>query len=100
MLDNFYVTYDTGNITSCGFDHKYYLYHLHSKINNVHLKDRTFDCNSVSPGSGNTDFKLIFDLLKRYKYDGYYTIQTQRGLSGEEFMTIYEHKNYFLKLLI
>ncbi len=100
LSDNFYITYDVGNMTSCGFDHKYSLYHLHSKINNVHLKNRTFDGKSVPPGSGgNTDFKLIFNILKEYKYDGYYTLQMARENEGDEFDTILKYKNYFLNLL-
>jgi len=101
LSDNFYVTYDTGNITSCGFSHNYYLYYLHHKINNIHLKDRNFKGESFSPGKGNTDFELIFQLLKKYKYDGFYTMQTAReGISGDEINTVLKHKNYFLKLLM
>ena len=100
LCDNFYITYDTGNQTSCGYDHKYSLYHLHDKINNVHLKDRDFKGNSLNFGDGNTDFKLIFQLLKKYKYDSYYTLQPARGPDSREFETIYNCRNYILKLLI
>lgn len=99
LCDNFFITYDTGNFTSCGYSHKYSLYYLHKKINNLHLKDRNFKGESLVPGKGNTDFGLIFKLLKEYKYDGYYTIQTARGKTGDEFETIKEHRDYFLKLL-
>ena len=97
--DNFYITYDCGNMTSCGYDHGYSLYHLHKKINNLHLKDRDYEGNSLPPGEGKTDFELIFNLLDKYKYTGFYTIQTARGISGEEINTIHKHKNYFLNLM-
>ena len=98
LSDNFYITYDTGNQNFCGYDHKYSLYHLHNKINNVHLKDRDFSGLSLPPGKGDTDFELIFQLLKEYKYDGYYTLQTARNTKkeGSEFEIIKKYKEYFL----
>ena len=92
---NFYVTYDTGNITSYGEDHEIYLNKLSKFIRNVHLKDRTYDCKTVSPGTGDTNFKLIFQILKKIGYNGPYTIQTARAKSGEEVSTILKHKKIF-----
>ena len=96
--DNFFITYDTGNITSSGFDHFDYLSEVHQKVNNVHLKDRMFDAQTVSPGQGDTDFSTIFQTLKRLNYQGLYTIQTARGISGLETKTVNEHKRYFRKV--
>jgi len=95
LSDNYVVTYDTGNITSCGIDHEKYINLLHEKINNVHLKDRTFDAKTVAPTNGDTDFYLIFKTLKSVGYNGVYTIQTARGKTGEELTTILIHKNLF-----
>ena len=88
VSDRFLVTYDTGNITSCKNDHREQIELLSDKINNVHLKDRTFDGNTVYPLSGNTDFKKIFNHLKNCKYDGIYTLQSARGVTGFEENTI------------
>ena len=38
--DNFWLTYDTGNITSERIEHKDYITKTQEKISNVHLKDR------------------------------------------------------------
>ena len=48
LSDNFYVTYDTGNITSCGVDHEHFIRYFRDKIINVHIKDRTYDRRTVS----------------------------------------------------
>jgi|2_EtaG_2_1085320.scaffolds.fasta_scaffold02041_9 hexulose-6-phosphate isomerase len=94
-MPNFFVTYDTGNVTSCGFDHRVCVNLLAKHIDNVHLKDRTYDAKTVEPGTGDTDFKLIFQLLKEIDYNGPYTLQTARGTTGKEYETIIKHKELF-----
>jgi hypothetical protein len=96
--DNFCVTYDTGNTTSYGLDHESYIKHYKSKINNVHLKDRTIDATTVDPFTGDTDFALIFKCLKDIKYDGTFVIQTARGKTGDEVQTITKHAKLFKDL--
>ena len=50
---NFFLIYDTGNITSCGFDHNEWIKHCHTFIKNVHLKDRTINpLKTVRPFTG------------------------------------------------
>jgi hypothetical protein len=98
LSDNFFVTYDTGNITSFGIDHKEYIKSLGKKINNVHLKDRTKNAETVTPGKGDTDFKTIFQCLKKINYNSTFTMQTARGPFGEEINTILDHKNYFKEI--
>ena len=92
---NFFVTYDTGNVTSCRFDHTEYVNLLAKYINNVHLKDRTLGGETVEPFTGDTDFKLIFQLLNEIGYNGPYTMQTARGEEGKEYETIMRHKEIF-----
>ena len=69
MLDlnsNLFVTYDTGNITSYGLNHEDYIFELTDKIRQVHIKDRIRNpLQTVEPTTGDTDFKLIFDCLKK-----------------------------------
>jgi len=96
--DNIRITYDTGNMTSFGQDHVEYIERFHEKINNVHLKDRTFDAQTVLPGTGNTNFKEIFSTLKKVGYSGLYTIQTARETTGNEIETITKHRKYFKEL--
>ena len=98
ISDNFFVTYDTGNMTSCGFNHTQYLSSVFSRIKNVHLKDRTLEAQTVSPSMGDTNFKEIFNFLKENRYNGLYTLQTAREKTGDELKTILKHKNYFQEL--
>jgi len=99
LRDNFFVTYDTGNITSCGLDHKEYINLVKHKIDNVHLKDRTYDAQTVEPLTGDTDFKLIFKALKSINYNNIYTLQTARREPGDEVETISDHKKIFEEML-
>jgi hexulose-6-phosphate isomerase len=99
LNDNIFLTYDTGNITSCGFDHQQYLNNCISKIKTIHLKDRTRSpIRTVQPFTGDTDFNVIFKTLVDLQYDGNFTIQTARGTSGKEIQTIKEHKQKFKEL--
>jgi len=91
LSDNVYATYDTGNMTSCGFDHNVYIKSLSGRISNVHLKDRTLKGQSVIPLTGDTDFELIFKTLKEIGYSSAYTLQTSREESGKEISTIIKH---------
>ena len=92
LSERFFITYDTGNITSCGFSHKDYLPKVYEKIKNVHLKDRTFDAKTVEPTQGDTNFKEIFNFLKEKGYNKHYTLQTARGITGQELETVIDHK--------
>jgi len=93
--DKFYATYDTGNMTSMFVNHENYIDLIFDKINNVHLKDRIRHGGSMSypPGKGETNFKLIFAILKELGYNNLYTLQTARGPSGEEVPTVLRHRD-------
>ena len=89
LNSNLFVTYDTGNITSYGLNHKEYIFELKDKIKQVHIKDRIKNpLETVEPNTGDTDFKLIFECLKQINYDGLYTLQTARMENGKEIETI------------
>jgi len=93
ISDNIRLTYDTGNSTAYGIDHKLYISKFSNVINNVHLKDREFSGASVTPATGDTDFDLIFSLLNDHKYSSIYTLQTAREEAGKEEQTISRHCN-------
>jgi len=97
LCDNFKVTYDTGNATSCRFNHEEYIKFFGNKINNVHLKDRLFNSRSVAPFDGDTDFLMIFKALKDINYSEAFVIQTARA-NTSELKTISEHKRLFEEL--
>ena len=100
LNSNLFVTYDTGNITSQELNHEEYILELRDKIKQVHIKDRivhkrrnnmrTYE--TVEPGYGDTDFRLIFNCLKKINYNGLYTLQTARLETGKEIETIKRHK--------
>jgi sugar phosphate isomerase/epimerase len=99
---SFRMTYDTGNFTGYFKDktnHRKLITKYAKLIDNVHLKDRTFDCHSVEPGEGDTDFVEIFEALSEVGYDGHYTLQTTRGRASQEMVTISRHMDYFVKLM-
>jgi hypothetical protein len=93
IANNITLTYDTGNTTSYGISHKEYITKFISKINNVHLKDRTFSGKTVPPTTGDTDFLSIFNLLDKNNYNSLFTLQTAREESGKEEETIKKHYN-------
>ena len=98
LCENFYITYDTGNTTSFGLDHKKFITHFTEKIVNVHIKDRTYESKTVEPLTGDTDFNIIFQSLKAINYNGAYILQTARGEPNKELHTIKKHKTIFENL--
>jgi len=98
LSNRFFTTYDTGNMTSCGFIHEKSINLLFDKISNVHLKDRTYDGRTKLPGLGETNFENIFQILNRKGYNKLFTLQTAREKTGDEKETILKHKRYFEEL--
>jgi len=96
---NFFLTFDTGNITSSKRDVDDWLSKNFIKIKNVHLKDRTIDpVETVEPFTGDVKFDKIFEILAKNKYNNLFTIQTARGNTGEEDSTIACHIKKFYKI--
>lgn len=107
--NNFFLTYDTGNITACKYDHKEYLEKCSEYIDIVHLKDKTIKFpTNVEPGTGDVNFDLIFNVLVRIGYNqrqnlfcrDLFTLQTSRGDIGMEINTVKKHKKFFEDLYI
>ena len=94
-----FVTYDTGNTTSFGLDHKDYIVSVKHKIDNVHIKDRTFQSETVRPFTGDTDFELIFNVLSSINYNQKYTLQAARQDYGNEIQTITQYFNIFKEMI-
>lgn len=99
LSPNFYLIYDTGNITSCGFDHSEWIKNCYPYIKNVHLKDRTINpLKTVKPFTGDTNFSLIFDKLHYFGYNGLYTLQLAREEDGNEIITTKNNIKIFKNL--
>jgi hypothetical protein len=96
LSDNFYLIYDTGNMTSCKFDHEEWLTNCIDYIKNIHIKDRTINpIKTVEPLTGDTDFELIFNKLNELNYNGLFTLQLARGEEGKEVGTTIKHIQIF-----
>lgn len=85
---NFFVTYDTGNLTSYGANHSEYILQFKNKIKYVHIKDKTHNGISKDLFSGDTDFEEIIYALKKIEFNGYFILQLARSETGNEFETI------------
>ncbi len=95
---NFYVTYDTGNLTSYKINHSEYIFGLKEKIKCVHIKDRKENGESKELFQGDTDFEEIFSSLSQIKYNGLFVLQLARGRSGLELETIKKQISSIKKL--
>jgi len=73
-----YINYDIGNSAALGYDPLKEIKILGKHFINVHIKDRLLFGKSVKFGNGNANFTIIFKLLKKMKYRGFYTIQGAR----------------------
>ena len=95
------INYDTGNSVYWGFNPQDEIPLYGHKIGNVHIKDCTHADYSVPLGEGDTDFKLIFQLLKEIGYNKDFILQTARGdddvnIAKKSFEFTKHHINKFL----
>lgn len=72
------ASYDTGNSASLGFDPEEEINTLGPWIENVHIKDRLFKGGTVLLGAGDTDFKKVFQMLKKIDYQKSLILQAAR----------------------
>ena len=49
------------------------------RIINIHVKDRPYKGSTVPLGKGDVNFDLIFELIKKYNYNGNLILQTARS---------------------
>ena len=67
---NVWVNLDIGHFFAAGYDPIAYLKQHHSRITNIHIKDRKKDNGAEMPfGEGDTPLKDALLLVKREKYD-------------------------------
>lgn len=85
---NYFVTYDTGNLTSFGADHSKYISQFGTKIKFVHIKDRSFDGITKPLHKGDTDFDQIFYELNKVNFSGVFILQLAREKTGHEEQTV------------
>jgi sugar phosphate isomerase/epimerase len=67
---NAWVNLDVGHFFASGYDPIAYLKEHHSRITNIHIKDRKKDRGAEMPfGEGDTPLKEVLLLVQREKYD-------------------------------
>ena len=81
--DIFGINYDTGNSAAMGYNPIEEFQSYGERIINMHIKDRRFGASTVPLGEGDTNFDLIFDLIKKYNYNGNLILQTARSENND-----------------
>ena len=61
-------------------------------MNGRYIKDRLFNGSSVPLFKGAVNFKLIFELLSKYQYDGNIILQTARSENKKDYDLINNYK--------
>ena len=94
---NCFFLFDTGNRILLKKSLVDDIYNFKNNIRHIHLKDKNRYNKNVILGEGMVKFEPIFAALKKIKYKGSFTIESQRGKNIEQQAT----KNYnFFKELI
>jgi L-ribulose-5-phosphate 3-epimerase len=78
------VTYDSGNSASLGFRPEEEWAAYGDRVGSVHIKDRRLGGLTVPLGTGDADFAVLFDWMRRCGYDGDLILQASRGEPGDE----------------
>ena len=95
----FGINYDIGNSAALGFNPFEEFAAYGHRIINVHIKDRILGGTTVSLGTGNADFKLVFTELFRFGYKGNYIFQTARAADGEHAQALGRYKSMVIGML-
>jgi L-ribulose-5-phosphate 3-epimerase len=76
---NVFIVYDTGNrLKKKDLQYKE-IVKLKNNIFHFHIKDKNWKDENVILGTGNVNFNLIFDAVKKIRYKGKFTFETNRG---------------------
>ncbi len=91
-ISNIFVVYDTGNRLKKNDLQFKEIIKLKKYICHFHLKDKNWRGENVVLGSGNVNFDLIFKAIKKNKYKGKFTFETNRA--DNPIMTMQNNKKY------
>jgi L-ribulose-5-phosphate 3-epimerase len=94
-----WVTYDTGNSASLGYDCIEELRTYGRRIGSVHVKDRILGGATVALGTGDTDFARIFAGLADLGYQGDFVLQAARSTPGSEIVLARQNRQFVDQLL-
>lgn len=93
------ANYDAGNSASLGYQPGEEFAAYGDRIGSIHIKDRVLGGGTVSLGTGDADFKALFEAVKRVGYQGDFILQAARGPAGEEVALASANREYVLRLL-
>ena len=96
----FGINYDIGNSASLGYDPKDELNAYGGRVVNVHVKDRILNGTTVPLGEGNSSFKVVFSLLKKFKYNGNYILQTARSKNKQHSKVLKKYYEFTKKFIL
>lgn len=93
----FGINYDIGNSAALGFDPQEEIQTYASRIENVHVKDRLLGSTTVPLGTGNANFPLVFELLKKTQYSKNFILQTARAQDQNHVRALCQYRDKVLK---
>ena len=97
---NIKVNYDIGNSASLGYSPKEEFKAYGEYISDLHIKDRVLKAGSVKLGTGNADFKTVFELLKKYKFNGNIIMQAAKANDYiDDLIMLKEQKKFITKYI-
>jgi len=97
---NFGINYDTGNSAHFGYDLVAELDYYYHCIDNIHIKDRKKNSDSVNLGKGDFDFKTFFSKLIKKGYDGNLILQTARSKDDQHIYLLNKNRSYIEKYIL
>ena len=96
----FGINYDTGNSANLGYNLSDELNSYYHYIDNIHIKDRKRNLDSVDLGKGDFDFKAFFKILIKKKYKGNLILQTARSDNNQHNSLLNQNRLYIEKFII
>ena len=93
------VNYDSGNSASLGYDPTDEFAAYGERVGSVHIKDRVLGGGTVPLGSGDTNFRALFECLGTLGYSGDFVLQVARGTDGDEVSWSRKNREYVIALL-
>ena len=92
---NTFIVYDTGNRLKRNNLQYNEILKLKKNICHFHIKDKNWKGENVVLGKGAVNFNKIFNAVKKIKYRGKFTFETNRG--KDPFITMKKNKEFIKK---
>lgn len=94
---SFGINYDTGNSASLGYECENEFENYGERILNIHIKDRKYRGKTVRLGEGDCNFKKIFNLLSKIKYNKNLILQTARNYKSKHLFELNTNLSFIKK---